>query len=401
MKHHIKTEKKQTKINKSKVTEIQTKKGVVKVWSEKGQINEDETRLLAKLTKTKHIFKHIAILPDFHISGILMNGSVIPTRDYIYVNAIGGDIGCGMAFLELPLEITDIEGREQELYKALYDAVPTGRRTWSEILQETEQLEVFDNSSELLTNKVIKKLQQQMGTVGDGNHFLEIQQNAEGRLFMLVHTGSRYLGQLINEFYLKNIPEMQNNALYAVEAGSETGRKFIQDHGLAVEYAAENRRMIIKIALEALKKFLAPDWDVEDVLQGLQDMPHNYIATEQFDGQEVIIHRKGAQKVEKGDMGVVPGDMGNTTYIVQGRGYPLTFNSCSHGAGRKMSRGEALNAINYEQFLESVEDIACRTDRNVLDEAPQAYKDISQVMKYQKEIVKIVEKLTPVINVKG
>src|SRR6056297_3577535 len=151
MKNHIKTEKKQTKINKSKVTEIQTKKGVIKVWTEKDQINEDETRLLTKLTKLEHIFKHIAVLPDFHISGILMNGSVIPTREYVYINAIGGDIGCGMAFLELPLEIIDIEGREQELYKALYEAVPTGRRTWSEILPETMQLKVFDNSSEILT----------------------------------------------------------------------------------------------------------------------------------------------------------------------------------------------------------------------------------------------------------
>jgi tRNA-splicing ligase RtcB len=402
MTNHIRTEKKQIKLNKSKVTQIETKTGKIQVWSEKDTIDEDETRVMIKLTKLKHIFKHIAVLPDFHISGLLMNGSVMATKDYVYVNAIGGDIGCGMASIKLPLNNNTIKGREQELYKLFYAAVPTGRRTHNDIAEHIENHVIFNNPSHLLTNKVIKKLKQQMGTVGDGNHFLEVQQNEAGELHLLIHTGSRYFGQLIKEYYVKNIVDMQNNKLYAIKADSEMGKKFMADHDLALEYARENRKEIMRLALQVLKDYLhLNEGFVNEQLAQVVDLPHNFIAEEEHFGMQVYVHRKGAQRMQKDDPGIIPGDMGNATYLVQGRGYKPTFNSCSHGAGRKISRGKALNMVDYEQFLESVEGIACRNDRNILDEAPQAYKDIEQVMKYQKEIVKIVDVLTPVINVKG
>ncbi len=402
MKNHIRTEKKQIKINKSKLTQIETKTGKIQVWSEKETIDEDETKVLIKLTKLKHIFKHIAVLPDFHISGLLMNGAVIATKEHIYVNAIGGDIGCGMASIQLPLNMNQIAGREQELYKLLYANIPTGRRTHVDIAKHIDKHNIFNHASQLLTNKVVKKLKQQMGTVGDGNHFLELQQNTDGQLHLMVHTGSRYLGQLIKEYYIKHISDMENNKLYALDADSTLGQQYLKDHDLAVEYARENRKEILRLALHVVKDFLnLPEDFVAEQLEQIIDIPHNVIAKEEHFGELVFVHRKGAQKVEKNAIGIIPGDMGNATYLVKGRGYRPTYNSCSHGAGRKISRGKALNTIDYEQFLESVEGIVCRNDRNILDEAPQAYKNIAQVMKYQKEIVKIVDIFEPVINVKG
>ena len=401
MTSHVRTEKKQIKINKSKVTEIQTKAGKVQVWAEKELIDDDETKVLVKLTKLKHIFRNIVVLPDFHISGLLMNGSVFATKDFVYVNAIGGDIGCGMASVPLPLHSRDIEGQEQELYKLLHEAIPTGRQTKVEIPGHIDEHPVFRSGSQLLTTKVIKKLKQQMGTIGDGNHFLEIQENDQGGLQLLVHTGSRYLGQLIKDYYIKHIADMQNNALHALEADSALGTQFLADHDLAVLYAKENRKEILRLALQVLQRFLQVDMDIDGLLDSATDIPHNFISKEEHGGETVFVHRKGAQKVEKGAAGIIPGDMGSATFMVEGKGYPLTFHSCSHGAGRKMARGKALDTIDYEEFKESVKDIACRTDRNVLDEAPQAYKDIELVMKYQKEIVKITDIFMPVINVKG
>ena len=401
MKSHVRTEKKQIKINKSKVTEIQTKAGKVQVWAEKELIDDDDTKVLVKLTKLKHIFRNIVVLPDFHISGLLMNGSVFATNGFVYVNAIGGDIGCGMANLPLPIHSNDIEGKEEELYKLLHEAIPTGRQTKVEILGHIDEHPVFRSGSQLLTTKVIKKLKQQMGTIGDGNHFLEVQKNDQGGLQLLVHTGSRYLGQLIKDYYIKHIADMHNNALHAVRADSELGAQFLADHDLAVLFAKENRTEILRLALLVLKKSLQIDMDIGGLLDSVTDIPHNFISREDHGGETVFVHRKGAQKVEKGAAGIIPGDMGSATFMVEGKGYPLTFHSCSHGAGRKMARGKALDTIDYEEFKESVKDIACRTDRNVLDEAPQAYKDIEMVLKYQKEIVKITEIFMPVINIKG
>jgi len=401
MKHQNRTDKKQIKINKSKVTEIKTKTGKIKVWSEKKMINDDETKILVKLTKLKHIYCCIAVLPDFHISGSLMNGSVIPTKDYIYPNAVGGDIGCGMASLMLPVFRNEIMGKEKALYKALYNAIPTGRRTRVETPINYEDKDIFQAKSDILTNKVMKKLKQQLGTVGDGNHFLELQKNNEGQLQLLVHTGSRYFGQLIKEFYSKQLPEMVNNQLTALKSNSELGKKFLMDHNLALLYAVHNREEILREALKILKEIVITDFSIEDLLAKRIDMPHNYISQENFEGEKLFIHRKGAQKVGKGELAVIPGDMGSNTYLVEGRGYPLTFDSCSHGTGRKLSRGKALSTINYEQFLSSVKQVFCRTDRNVLDEAPQAYKDIEQVLKYQKEIVKTIDVFKPIVNIKG
>lgn len=397
----VRTEKKQIKINKSKVTEIQTKTGKVQVWAEKELIDQDEVKVLVRLTKLKHIFRNIVVLPDFHISGLLMNGAVFATKGYVYVNAIGGDIGCGMASVPLPIIFKDIEGKEQELYKFLHEAIPTGRQTRVEIPAHIDENPIFQATSGLFTNKVVKKLKQQLGTIGDGNHFLEIQKNEQGSLQLLVHTGSRYLGQLIKEYYIKHIEDMQNNALHAVKADSETGAAFLTDHDLAISYARENRKEILRSALVVLKEFFNLDTNIESILDACIDIPHNFISKENVDGEDVFVHRKGAQRVEKGASGIIPGDMGSSTFMVEGKGYPLTFHSCSHGAGRKISRGKALNTIDYEEFKESVKDIVCRTDRNILDEAPQAYKDIELVMKYQKEIVKITDVFMPVINVKG
>lgn len=401
MTSHIRTAKKQIKINKSKVTEIQTKAGKVQVWAEKELIDDDETKVLVKLTKLKHIFRNIVVLPDFHISGLLMNGSVFATKDFVYVNAIGGDIGCGMASVPLPIHSNDVKDKEQELYKLLHEAIPTGRQTKVEIPGHIDEHPVFRSGSQLLTTKVIKKLKQQMGTIGDGNHFLEVQENDQGGLQLLVHTGSRYLGQLIKDYYIKHIADMQNNALHALEADSKLGTQFLADHDLAVLYAKENRKEILRLALQVLQRFLQVNMDIDGLLDSATDIPHSFISKEEHGGETVFVHRKGAQKVEKGAAGIIPGDMGSATFMVEGKGYPLTFHSCSHGAGRKMARGKALDTIDYEEFKESVKDIACRTDRNVLDEAPQAYKDIELVMKFQKEIVKITDIFMPLINVKG
>ena len=389
---------------KSSVIDISTKNGTAKIWAAKSSISADARKTIEDLTKCPDVYPYIAIMHDFHINGSWLNGSIIPTRNSLFVTAVGGDLGCGMASLKLPIQTDDIEGSLKAIYKEIYATVPCGRRTNETIDDAIENHPVFNHQSDVLTNDVRKKAKRQLGTLGGGNHFIEIQKNEEGELNIMVHTGSRYLGQVIRSVHLKNGTELARpHGLVTLAADSPEGQKYLNDMSLAIDYAKENRTEILRRVYAAIAKFVPElqQRDFSEFAEDTIDIHHNYIAQEEHFGETLYVHRKGAIHLLEGEVGIVPGSMGSKSYLVMGRGNIFSFNSCAHGAGRKLSRREAFNGITPRRFRQSMGDVISRTDRNVFDEAPEAYKDIEGVMRSQRDLVKVSDVLYPLASIKG
>tara|TARA_Y100000310_G_C20520028_1_gene733183 strand:+ start:1 stop:1038 length:1038 start_codon:yes stop_codon:yes gene_type:complete len=342
---------------------------------------------------------YAVVLPDFHPGEKFLNGSVIPSSNLLYINAIGGDIGCGVASIELPIQFQEVKSKLEEIYHAIYSIIPVGRRTHTQIDSNIDSLELFKHQSRIMTNSNRKTCKRQFGTLGSGNHFIEIQKTEAGLINIMVHTGSRNLGQQIMLAYSKKGEKVTPNNLVILEANSQIGQEYLQDMKFAMRYAQENRQDILKKCMGLFQQInpSLPTIDYEEII----DLPHNYISREEHFGKLLFVHHKGAIKIGLGEMGVIPGSMGTHSYIVMGKENSASYNSCSHGAGRKMSRAQAQKRISLSQFLEKQRDIICRKDYSVLDEAPQAYKDIDSVIKYQKNLIRVVRKVTPLVNIKG
>ena len=375
---------------------------LVRVWSPTITREKDVIQSLKNLAKYPDVFPYIAVMPDYHLGENSVNGSIIPSENLLYVNAIGGDIGCGMASLKLPFEFEEIQRNLMQIYKDIYARVPSGRRLNITPNERVNNLPIFDNDLEIMNNANTKRAKQQIGTLGGGNHFVEIQKNENGDINLMVHTGSRILGQHIRGINMKKGKTLDSpRGLVVLEAESDEGKDYLKQVEFAVQYAKENRQEILRQAYEAFTDSVGGNDSFESVLEKLIDVSHNSLSKENIFGKDVYVHRKGAVHLSDGELGLIPGSMGTNSYIVQGKGNKYSFESCSHGAGRKMSRGVAFSTIRKSDFLESMQGIISREDDSILDEAPQAYKDIGKVVKYQQDLVKVVEKLSPLACVKG
>lgn len=377
---------------------------VVRVWSPDLEKDEDVMRSIANLARYPDVHPFIAIMPDYHIGENSVNGSVIPTRNALFVNAIGGDIGCGMASAKFPLVLDELSQYLSAIYEETYARVPTGRRTHSEPSERIAGLSIFETGIEIMNRANTKSAMQQMGTLGSGNHFIEIQADTDGQVYVMVHTGSRILGQHIKKFgEQKGRTLARPRGVVALDANSPDGRAYMDHVEYAVNYARANRLEILRQVFEAFRAHVPKlkDVEFETLLEGLIDLPHNYIAKEIHFEEELYVHRKGAIYVPKGALGVIPGSMGSASFIVDGRGNPFALHSSSHGAGRVMPRGEALRTVRMEDFLKSMEGVLSRRDEGILDEAPEVYRNVDTVMRYQRDLVAIVKKLRPIAVVKG
>ena len=379
---------------------------------------EDGAEVQAKnLANLPFAFHHIVILPDSHQGYGMPIGAVMATRGVIIPNAVGVDIGCGMCALKTGLHASEVSAdRLKATMARVREAIPVGNGRGGSYEDMVDPGRMpFKKTDELKTAAPViyglfDRARQQLGTLGGGNHFIEIQQDAEGSVWIMIHSGSRYLGKEVASHYDRWAFEL--DALWGLELprswqlpylrlDTEPGRQYKREMDLCVAYALANREAMMQRVLTAFSEQYSPD-DLEPA--ATINIAHNYAAAETHFGEEVIVHRKGATLATAGLKGIIPGSQGTKSYIVMGKGNAESFNSCSHGAGRRMGRKDATRKLNLADEIARMDaqgiihGIRLEGD---LDEAPGAYKDIGEVMAYQDDLVDILVELSPMAVIKG
>lgn len=344
---------------------------------------------------------HVAVMPDVHLAAGVSNGVVVATGRLIYPAAVGGDVGCGFATVAFDGAAAPLRRRSaaETVLEALPRAVPVMRRRRRDGLPElVDEFAAERLSASELVAKASGEGRLELGTLGRGNHFLEFQEDDEGRLWLTVHSGSRAMGQHIAGFHARHAMSV-GGGLAWLDAESDAGRAYLRDAAWARAYAAESRRRMVEAAAETVADVLGvePDWAT------LLNSDHNHVQSERHGDRVLWVHRKGANVATAGTPNIVPGTMATHTYHVEGRGEPDALASSSHGAGRRLSRGAARAQIRRKDLARQLADVWIdpRTAARLVDEAPAAYKDIDVVMRAQRDLVRIVRSVRPVLCYKG
>ena len=390
----------------------------IKMWTQGVPVEDDAKRQLCNTATMPFIYKHLAVMPDVHLGKGSTIGSVIPTQGAIIPAAVGVDIGCGMMAARTTFRAEDLPDSLRELRTAIEQAVPHGRSPgkrdrgswenapasvdamWAELLpgftRITEKYPRIKNTNNY----------KHLGTLGTGNHFIEVCLDEAGFVWFMLHSGSRGVGNAIGNLFIElaqadmrqHIANLPDRDLAYFEEGSQYFEDYVEAVGWAQDYARRNRTVMMENVIAAARRVIRKPFtaDVEAV-----NCHHNYVQKETHFGAEVLVTRKGAVSAKKGELGIIPGSMGAKSYIVRGLGNPESFHSCSHGAGRVMSRTAAKKKFTVADQVEATAHVECRKDADVIDEIPMAYKDIDAVMTAQKELVEVVHTLRQVVCVKG
>lgn len=353
-------------------------------------------------------FRHVALMPDAHMGYGVPIGCVFASKDLIVPNAVGLDIGCGMIAVKTNILAEDVSKEQiKNIIDEVKKVIPVGFK-WHKQPQENSLWSISPTNKVIEDN--IEKAKLQLGTLGGGNHFCEIQEGNDDHLWLMIHSGSRNLGKQIGEYYHNKAVELcekwhsslPHKDLAFFPANSNIGMEYLAAMNFALMFAEENRNLMMQRFINAVGSVLG-DIKVRDKV----NIHHNYASLENHFGQNVWVHRKGATSAKKRQLGIIPGSMGTPSYIVEGLGNIESFMSCSHGAGRKMGRLQASRELNVEDANEAMRDIQFsgwgknRKGETDLGEAPQAYKDIDEVIEAQKDLVKVLVKLWPLGVVKG
>lgn len=390
----------------------------LKMWTQGVPVDESAKRQLQNAARLPVVFKHIAAMPDVHFGIGATVGSVIPTVKAIIPAAVGVDIGCGMIACKTTLTAEDLPDNLGPLRAAIERAVPHGRApgsrdpgawqkapgsvntAWAQLAPEFTEL-CRDYPKLAKTNHI-----QHLGTLGTGNHFIEVCLDEQKSVWFMLHSGSRGVGNAIGTLFIELAKQdaLRHNAnlpdrdLAYFEEGSRHFGDYVRAVGWAQKFAAINREVMMKRVIEAAKTVIRKNFQshVEAV-----NCHHNYVSRERHFGEDVFVTRKGAVSAKAGQLGIIPGSMGARSFIVRGKGNAESFESCSHGAGRVMSRGEAKRHFTLADHRVATEGVECRKDKDVIDETPAAYKDIDAVMAAQADLVEVVHTLKQVVCVKG
>jgi len=379
----------------------------IKIWS---PIETVESQALEQLKRTAglpFIYKHVAVMPDVHYGIGATVGSVVATKGAVVPACVGVDIGCGMMASKMPFKSKRLPDNLQGLFDSISKAVPVGFDMHNSATVPFEMV-----GYEWLPEKIQDdpmRVVKQMGTLGGGNHFIEVCIDLEEQVWVMLHSGSRGIGNKIGNYYIdqaKKIMEVEQikledpNLAYLTD-GTELFNEYWRDLQWAQRYAMRNREVMMKLVMQSVAEVIFGDKDTVVTPLLTVNAHHNYAEREDHYGENVIVTRKGAVRARVGDMGIIPGSMGTRSYIVEGLGNSESFCSCSHGAGRVMSRGKAKKAFTVADVESQTAGIVCRKDAGIIDELPGAYKNIDQVMENQKDLVKIVAQLRQVLCVKG
>jgi tRNA-splicing ligase RtcB len=399
---------------------IETNNVPIKAWVDGVAFEDVARRQVENVASMPFVYKHVAVMPDVHWGMGATVGSVIATRGAIIPAAVGVDIGCGMVAARLDVRASELPDSLAAMRSAIERAVPHGRTanggpgdrgawrnpphavssSWSNLKAR------FDRIVEKHPKIAKSNNENHLGTLGTGNHFIEVCLDEAQNVWVMLHSGSRGVGSRIGSYFIElaredmrrwfvNLPDMD---LAYLPEGTENFDDYVVAVGWAQDYALANRALMLDAAVSALAGTL--DKRVSFAETAVQ-CHHNYVSREHHFGENVIVTRKGAVRARDGELGIIPGSMGTRSYIVRGKGNPMSFESCSHGAGRRMSRGEAKRTFSLEDHAKAVEGVECRRDADVIDETPGAYKPIDAVMEAQKDLVDVVHELKQVLCVKG
>ncbi len=392
----------------------------IKMWTRGVPVEAKAREQLTRAAQMPFVFKHVAVMPDVHVGIGATVGSVIPTKGAVIPAAVGVDIGCGMMAARTSLLAIDLPDNLEGVRAAIERAVPHGRKVgrgkrdtgaWGDPPAEiVEAWAMLVERFEQIVAKYPRLAQSNnlthLGTLGTGNHFIEVCLDTEQRVWIMLHSGSRGVGNAIGTFFIElakkdmrkwfiNLPD--EDLAYFPE-GTDHFSDYVEAVEWAQDYAVLNRRMMMANVIRALHGVIAKPFDAE--LEAV-NCHHNYVQRESHFGENVLVTRKGAVRAAKGVLGIIPGSMGAKSFIVRGLGNPESFESCSHGAGRVMSRTQAKREVTVAEHIVATEGVACRKDEDVIDESPRAYKPIEAVMAAQSDLVEIVHTLKQVVCVKG
>lgn len=391
----------------------------IKAWTRGVEVEDEAKKQLQNLASLPFIHKHVAAMPDVHWGMGATVGSVIATKGAIIPAAVGVDLGCGMMAVQTTLKADQLPDSLAEVRTALERAIPVGgpgeRGSWKEegrygppaaVLTAWRLLEAKYQEIVGKHQKIARGLTlEQLGTLGTGNHFIEVCLDTDGAVWAMLHSGSRGLGNRIGTYFIEkakqemrrwhvNLPDQD---LAYLPEGSTYFADYVSAVGFAQDFARINRTLMMERAIAVLRNNLPP-FQFGDVAVNCH---HNYVEKENHFNENVWVTRKGAVRAREGDLGIIPGSMGAKSFIVRGKGNRDSFTSCSHGAGRAMSRNEAKRRFSLEDHARATEGVECRKDADVIDETPGAYKSIDAVMAAQDDLVEIVHTLKQIVCVKG
>ena len=393
----------------------QTRNAQIKAWIKGVPIEDGAKQQLYNTAELPIVYKHIAAMPDVHWGLGATVGSIIPTKQAIIPAAVGVDIGCGMCAIRTSLTSHDLPENLGRLRNKIERKVPVGfddfdkrkevgkdaPKTWQNIFEKRYK-KMLDKHPKLNSKK---NPVMQLGTLGGGNHFVEICLDKSDRVWIMLHSGSRNAGNRIGSYFIsKAKKEMEKLGIKLVDKnlsyfneGSELFDDYVDAVGWAQEYAKINRKMMLETILNIFRKIFKNFTTDKKAV----NCHHNYVQLENHFGQNLWITRKGAVSAMEGELGIIPGSMGTRSYIVEGKGNPESFHSCAHGAGRLMSRKKAKKNFTVEDHIQATRGVECRKDKHVLDETPGAYKNIDDVMNAQKDLVNVLYALKQIVCVKG
>jgi tRNA-splicing ligase RtcB len=392
----------------------------IKLWTRGVPLEDEARKQLQNIAKLPFIHRWIAVMPDVHLGKGATVGSVVPTIGAIVPAAVGVDIGCGMIAARTTLVASDLPDTLAGVRSAIERAVPHGRTVergrrdkgawenppalavegWSQLVADFEK--ICERHPRLKNTNQFKHL----GTLGTGNHFIELCLDEADRVWVMLHSGSRGVGNAIGSHFIElakqemrrwmiNLPDQD---LAYLPEGSQHYADYVFAVDWAQRYARMNREIMMRHVVEALRTVITKPFEAQAEAVNCH---HNYVQREHHFGKDVHVTRKGAVSARKGELGIIPGSMGAKSFIVRGLGNEDSFCSCSHGAGRVMSRTQAKKLITLDDHIKATAHVECRKDADVVDESPAAYKPIDAVMAAQADLVEIVHTLRQVVCVKG
>ncbi|NED13194.1 RtcB family protein [Streptomyces sp. SID9124] len=393
--------------------EVPGAKVPIRMWTDPASVEDVAMQQLRNVATLPWI-KGLAVMPDVHFGKGATVGSVIAMHGAVCPAAVGVDIGCGMSAVKTSLTANDLPGDLSRLRSKIEQAIPVGRGMHDDPVDPSglyglaaggwdDFWERFDGVAEAVKFRQ-ERATKQMGTLGSGNHFIEFCLDESGSVWLMLHSGSRNIGKELADFHIGRAQGLPHNQglvdrdLAVFLADTEPMREYRNDLFWAQEYAKHNRAVMMALFQNVVRKeFKKAKVTFEPVIS----CHHNYVAEERYDGMDLLVTRKGAIRAGSGDYGIIPGSMGTGSYIVKGLGNEKSFNSASHGAGRKMSRNAAKKRFSTKDLEDQTRGVECRKDSGVVDEIPGAYKPIEKVIDQQRDLVEVVAKLKQVICVKG
>jgi tRNA-splicing ligase RtcB len=398
----------------------------VKMWTKLVPVESGAIDQLRSITHLPFVFKHVAAMPDVHIGTGSTVGTVLATHGTVIPAAVGVDIGCGMIACRINLKSRQLPDNLHPIRTEIENMVPVGfdehsiarlngkghqdtrtvlNNKWKQLEKKLDEITQKHPAIEKMVKNSAEKSYRQLGSLGGGNHFIELCIDENDDVWIMLHSGSRGIGNAIGRYFIelaqKDMAAQQiklpNKDLAYLQEGSQHYDDYVEAVSWAQEYARRNRDAMLELVITALTRYLPTFKITKEAI----NCHHNYVSKETHFGENVIITRKGAVSAQLGELGIIPGSMGAKSFIVRGLGNSESFCSCSHGAGRTMSRSAAKRNITVEEHIQATEGVECRKDKGMIDESPGAYKSIDDVMASQADLVEIVHTLKQVLCVKG